>query len=80
MGDEDSRMCSRLHGICRQTFGDHSKNKHKVEKNPTYTVEGTTTIRIKITFEESNFKLILTWQQCEESSEKIFGQRLLTAS
>jgi len=50
------------------------------KKTPTYTVEGTTTIRIKITFEESNFKLILTWQQCEDSSEKIFGQRLLTAS
>jgi hypothetical protein len=33
MGVEAPRMCSRLQGICRQTFGGHSKNKHKVEKD-----------------------------------------------
>jgi len=60
MGVEASRMCSRLRGICRQTLGGHTNNKHKVETDSRLTVQGTTTIRIKITFEESNFESTLT--------------------
>jgi hypothetical protein len=53
VGDEAPRTCSRLQGICRQTFGDHAKNKYK-----TYSVEGINTTRTNITFEESNFEFI----------------------
>jgi hypothetical protein len=53
VGDAAPRMCSRLQGICRQTFGDHAKNIYK-----SYNLEGINTTRTNITFEESNFELI----------------------